>query len=55
MKYIIKNIWTSVAGSISGLPLIIEGINQKNWIHIITGFGILVTGLLAKDGYEGAK
>ena len=51
MKTILKNIKTSIAGSIAGLPVIIEGINQKNIIQIISGIGILIVGLLAKDAH----
>ena len=49
MKTIIKNIKTSIAGSIAGLPLILEGFASNNWVQIISGIGILITGLLAKD------
>jgi hypothetical protein len=49
MKHIIKNIKTSIFGSIAGLPIIIEGIQSKNIIHIISGLGTLLVGLLAKD------
>lgn len=49
MKTILKNIKTSLAGSIAGLPMILDGLASKNWVHIISGIGILITGLLAKD------
>lgn len=49
MKTILKNIKTSIAGSIAGLPLILDGLATKNWVQIISGIGILITGLLAKD------
>jgi hypothetical protein len=49
MKRILKNFKTSIAGSIAGLPVIIEGINQGNIIQIISGIGMLIVGLLAKD------
>lgn len=49
MRTILKNIKTSLAGSIAGLPMILEGLASKNWIQIISGIGILITGLLAKD------
>ena len=49
MKRILKNIKTSVFGSIAGLPMIIEGIGSKNWTLAISGVGMLITGLLAKD------
>jgi hypothetical protein len=49
MKTILKNIKTSLAGSIAGLPMILEGFASNNWVQIISGIGILITGLLAKD------
>jgi hypothetical protein len=49
MKRILKNIKTSIAGSIAGLPMIINGFATNNWVEIISGIGILITGLLAKD------
>ena len=52
MKTIIKNIKTSIAGSIAGLPMIIEGFASNNWVQIISGIGILITGLLAKDAKD---
>jgi hypothetical protein len=51
MKRILKNFKTSIAGSIAGLPVILEGINQKNIIQIISGIGMLIVGLLAKDAH----
>ena len=49
MKRILKNIKTSFFGCVAGLPQIGEGLAEKNWIKIVSGIGILVTGLLAKD------
>jgi hypothetical protein len=49
MKRILKNFKTSIAGSIAGLPVILEGINQRNIIQIISGIGMLIVGFLAKD------
>lgn len=49
MKTIINNIKTSLAGCFAGLPMILDGITSKNWLQIISGIGILITGLLAKD------
>jgi hypothetical protein len=49
MKRILRNIKTSLFGSIAGLPMITEGIAHKNWTMLISGIGILLTGLLAKD------
>lgn len=52
MKTILKNIKTSIAGSIAGLPLILDGLATKNWVQIVSGIGILITGLLAKDAHN---
>jgi hypothetical protein len=52
MKTILKNIKTSLAGSIAGLPMILEGFASNNWVQIISGIGILITGLLAKDAHN---
>lgn len=52
MKTILKNIKTSLAGSIAGLPLILDGLASKNWVQIVSGIGILITGLLAKDAHN---
>jgi hypothetical protein len=49
MKTILKNLKTTLAGSIAGLPIILQGIQSKDISSIIAGIGILLTGLLAKD------
>ena len=49
MKIFLKNLKTSIFGAIAGLPLIEQGIQQKNIALIIAGIGTLITGLLAKD------
>ena len=49
MKRILKNLKTSIFGSVAGLPLIVEGIQSQNIVHIISGLGTLLVGLLAKD------
>ena len=52
MKTILKNIKTSIAGSIAGLPVIINGIAQKDILQVISGLGMLIVGLLAKDAHN---
>lgn len=52
MKIILKNLKTSIAGSIAGLPMFLNGVSQKDPVQIISGLGILITGLLAKDGHN---
>jgi len=49
MKRILKNIKTSLFGSIAGGSLILDGIQQNNWVTIIAGIAAAITGLLAKD------
>jgi hypothetical protein len=49
MKRVLKNIKTTIVGAFAGLPLLIQGIAGKNVMEIITGAGIFLTGLFAKD------
>ena len=48
-KHIINNIVTTLAGAFTGLPVIIEGIKTGNTNATLTGFGVLLLGLLSKD------
>lgn len=49
MKHILKNIKTTLFGSIAGLSILGDGIAQKDWAMIIGGIATLLTGLFAKD------
>ena len=49
MKRIFKNIKTTICGAFAGLPIIVEGIASRNYIQVVTGFSILLTGLFAAD------
>ena len=49
MKNIIKNIKTTLVGSIAGLGLIIDGFQQKDWALAISGVATVILGLFAKD------
>ena len=49
MKKILKNLKTSIFGAVAGLPIIAEGIQDKNIVQIISGLGALLIGLMAKD------
>jgi len=51
MKALLKNLKTTIAGSIAGLPMILNGISAKDPVQVISGLGILITGLLAKDAH----
>jgi hypothetical protein len=49
MKKIFTNFKTTFFGSIAGLPLIVEGIQAKDVVKIISGLSVLFLGLVAKD------
>lgn len=49
MKNIFRNLKTTLFGSVAGIPTIIEGVEQKNILHILAGIGALLLGLFAKD------
>ena len=53
-KSIFTSWWTTAAGTIAGLPQIIEGLSSKpvNWSLVITGVATFLFGLAAKDGNE---
>lgn len=45
----IHNIWTSISGTIAGVPVIMDGITQHNPVNIVSGVALLILGLLAKE------
>jgi hypothetical protein len=49
MKKLFTNFKTTLFGSIAGLPLIVEGIQTKDVVKIISGVSMLFLGLVAKD------
>ena len=49
MKHVLKNIKTTIFGAFAGLPLLVEGVQHKNIMQIITGVSIFLTGLFASD------
>lgn len=49
MKHVLKNLKTTLFGSIAGLSILGDGIAQKDWAMIIGGIATLLTGLFAKD------
>ena len=51
IKSAIKNWLTSVAGTVAGVPLIIEGFTSipRDWFKVLTGIGVMLTGLFAKQ------
>lgn len=48
-KKLLKNLKTTLLGSFTGLPIIVEGASRKDPITVITGLGLFLTGLFAKD------
>jgi hypothetical protein len=50
MKTFIKKNWrTTMAGLLSGAPVLAMGILEKNPQKIISGLGLIVLGILGKD------
>lgn len=49
-----KNWRTTCAGTLSGLPILIEGLSSGNWHQAIMGLGMLLTGIFARDGGNGS-
>lgn len=49
MRNILKNIKTSFMGSIAGLGLMVDAIQNKDWAMAISGIATMILGLLAKD------
>jgi hypothetical protein len=50
-KSILKNWFTSLFGTVAGVPQIVEGLTSspKNWTLVITGLATLALGLSSKD------
>jgi hypothetical protein len=48
-KKILRNLKTTLLGSFTGVPIIIQGMADKDATTIITGVGLFLTGLFAKD------
>jgi hypothetical protein len=50
MKTFIQRNWrTTMAGLLTGLPILASGILEKNPQKIISGVGLIVLGILGKD------
>ena len=49
MKRFINNIKTTIFGAVAGLPILGEGIANKDFIKILAGIGTILVGLFAKD------
>jgi hypothetical protein len=55
MKRFINNIKTTIFGAVAGLPLLIDGIANKDIAKIFGGIGTLLVGLFAKDATTDGK
>jgi hypothetical protein len=45
----LKNVITTIAGSVAGIAEIQSGIAENNTTKIIIGIGIMIIGIFAKD------
>jgi sensor histidine kinase regulating citrate/malate metabolism len=45
----LKNVITTIAGSVAGIAEIQSGISEKNTTKIILGIGIMIIGIFAKE------
>jgi len=44
-----KNRKTSTAGALAGIPVIIQGVSNRDWALALAGLGMVLTGLFASD------
>ncbi len=49
MKSFFENVKTTLFGAVAGLPMIFEGIEKQDVPMILTGLGMLLVGIFAKD------
>jgi hypothetical protein len=52
IKRLLRNLKTTLLGSITGLPVIASGLEHKDPVTIITGLGLFLTGLFAGDAKD---
>lgn len=48
-KRILRNLKTTLLGSFTGLPVLLDGVATKDSIKVATGLGLFLIGLTAKD------
>jgi len=48
----LKSVWTSLLGTIAGLPTLVAGIHTHNTTAMIVGAATILTGLAAKDAHQ---
>jgi hypothetical protein len=51
-KKLLRNLKTTLLGSFTGLPIIVEGASRKDPVTVITGLGLFLTGLFAQDASD---
>jgi len=51
-KEALQSVWTSLLGTIAGLPTLVAGIHTHNTTSIIVGAATILTGLAAKDANQ---
>jgi branched-subunit amino acid transport protein len=51
-KEALKSVWTSLLGTIAGLPTLVTGIHTHNTTAIVVGAATILTGLAAKDAHQ---
>ena len=51
-KQALKSIWTSLLGTIAGLPTLVAGIHSHDTTAVIVGAATILTGLAAKDAHQ---
>jgi hypothetical protein len=50
-----KNRKTSTAGALAGIPVIIQGVTNRDWAMALAGLGMVLTGLFASDVKDAEK
>lgn len=55
MKGFLDNVKTTLFGAVAGLPVIFDGIEKQDISLILTGLGMLLVGIFAKDAPLNSK
>lgn len=50
-----RNRKTSTAGALAGIPVIIQGVTNRDWAMALAGLGMVLTGLFASDAKDAEK
>lgn len=51
-KEALKSVWTSILGTIAGLPQLVNGVVTKDPVQIVTGAATVLIGFAAKDAHQ---